>query len=317
MRGRKAVSRRGWLGPRALSAVLILGLGVLGPAGPARALVPRFPGYVLVGADGGVFAFGADRYAGSLAGRHLAARIVAVLPNADATRSRDGSVHPSGYLLVDAAGRVYPFGATHSSGDLSRARPSFPVVDAVGDSRGYLLVSADGGVFTFGQVRFRGSLAGRPLPAPIVGADFTANDLGYWLVDRQGHVYPFGDATVRARNVAGPVDERPTSSPVVGIAGNSRNDGYWIATGDGHVTSFGSAPPVGDMRRAHLAAPIVRIAAGSRPDSYYLLGADGGVFAFNTAFLGSTGGRRLAQPVTGMYFGFIPGSCAGLPPGFC
>jgi hypothetical protein len=265
----------------------------------------------LVGRDGGVFAFGADHFAGSLAGTHLAAPIVAALPNADATRNRDGSVEPSGYLLVDAAGHVYPIGNTRSLGDLSGLRLRAPIVDAVGDSRGYLMVGADGGVFTFGRIRFHGSLARQHLTAPIVGVALTGTD-GYWLVSRQGGVWPFGDA--RSIRVIPYVVPFPLG-PFIGIAGDGRNDGYWLATSDGHVFGLGSAHSYGDLSDRRLAAPIVRVTAV--PSGYYLLGADGGVFAFQAPFLGSMTGHRLAQPATGMYFRFIPNSCVGLPPGAC
>jgi hypothetical protein len=310
-----------------LSAALCVGLGVLVPAGPARASVPApRPGYVVVGADGGVFAFGVDRFAGSLAGTLRRAPIVAVLPNADAERRRDGTVQPSGYLLVDAAGHVYPLGDTHSLGDLSRLQLRAPIVDAVGDSHGYLMVGADGGVFTFGRIRFRGSLAGQELSGPIVGAAL-AGAGGYWVASRSGRVWSFGAALA----VGAPVEFPPLTPPlvlpppVVGIAGDGNSDGFWLARSDGQVMPFGGAPDFGDLHLRHLAAPIVRIERGpghypfaQRAGSgYYLLGVDGGVFAFNAPFLGSMSGHRLARPATGMYIRLIPNSCIGLPLTLC
>jgi hypothetical protein len=271
----------------------------------------------LVSADGGVFAFGNHRFAGGLAGRQLAAPIVGALANPDAKFDPDGTVRPSGYLLVDAAGHVYPFGETRSLGDLTGRHLRAPIVAAAGNSRDYILVGADGGVFTFGHVFFQGSLAGRHLPAPIVGA--VLDDIGsYSLADRQGRVYSFCCGGVVKPTA--PLSFAVTAgSPVVDIAGGNV-DGYWLATSDGHVVGVGTdlLRPLGDMHRAHLAAPIVRIIHSENqfrpgcctpqlgPSGYYLLAADGGVFAFNAQFLGSLSGHRLAQPVTGMYFGLVP-----------
>ena len=61
---------------------------------------------------------------------------------------------------------------------------------------GYWFVAADGGVFSFpaDPRRFHGSLGDRTLPAPVVAMASTATGNGYWLLGRDGKLYPFGDA---------------------------------------------------------------------------------------------------------------------------
>jgi hypothetical protein len=60
---------------------------------------------------------------------------------------------------------------------------------------GYYMLSPAGGVFAKGAP-FKGSLPGEghTPSAPIVGGAATLSGEGYWLVDRSGMVYAFGDA---------------------------------------------------------------------------------------------------------------------------
>ena len=67
---------------------------------------------------------------------------------------------------------------------------------------GYIVVAPDGGVFAYPDTLFHGSVpglkdaSGNPvkLTGDIVGAAWTQTGNGYWLVDRTGAVYSFGDA---------------------------------------------------------------------------------------------------------------------------
>jgi hypothetical protein len=273
--------------------------------------------YELVGADGGVFTGVGATYSGSLGGRHIAHPIVAVL---DA--SANTTIGP-GYLLVDSAGIVYPFGLK-SFGDLRGVHLNAPIVAAVSVPGiapyrgGYVMVAADGGVFAFGGARFPGSLAPFHLRVPIVGVQAAFlpgvaggpadGRVGYWLVDAAGHVYTLGGA-----KFDGDLGATRLTAPVVGIALSS--GGYLLATGDGKVYAFGSALWRGDASQLHLHAPIVGITAFG--DGYYLFAADGGVFTYGSArYFGSTGSRRLSAPITAMALQFNTAPCQ-LPLGYC
>ncbi len=145
--------------------------GFAGSDGAVRSLVPviggatsRFlngPGYWLVRADGTVDAFGAAPALGSLAGVHLHAPIVAIVP----------SPAGIGYWLVGADGAVFPFGSAGSFGSLAGGKRTTPVVGLVptATGSGYWLVDADGGFYSFGDAGFAGSLGAVKLAAPIVG----------------------------------------------------------------------------------------------------------------------------------------------------
>ncbi len=262
------------------------------------------PNYQLVGADGGVFAFGGAHFSGGLGGQPIGHKIVAVL-NASAN-----AIDGPGYLLVDSAGIVYPFGLK-SYGDLRGVRLRSPIVGAVavgapdGSKGGYLLVAADGGVFAFGAAHFPGSLAAFHLPAPIVGMALSLNPgtapgappdpdpFSYRLADTAGRVYTLGRAPFH-----GDLTHAPSISPVVGILADT--DGYLLATANGRVIPFGIASE-GDISHLHLSAPISGIALAGIGGGYVLFASDGGVFTFGAGrFLGSMAGRHLNAPITAM-----------------
>ncbi len=91
-------------------------------------------GYWLVGADGGVFAFGDATFHGSLANTHLAAAIVAAIPTPDG----------GGYWLVGADGGVFAFGDATFHGSLANTHLAAAIVAAIPtpDGGGYWLASA-------------------------------------------------------------------------------------------------------------------------------------------------------------------------------
>ncbi len=247
---------------------------------------PTTQGYLLGAADGGVFAFGAAHFAGSLAGLRLNA------PVAGITAAPGG-----GYWLVGSDGGVFALGGAPFDGSLGGTPLPAPVIGmaAVPGGPGYWLVGAGGAVYPFGGAPALGSLSG-PLPGPIVGMAATPDGKGYWLVGADGSVYPFGSA-----GHFGSMAGHTLDAPVVGMAPAHDGAGYWLVAGDGGVFAFGSAGFAGSMGGQHLAAPVVGMAADDDGTGYWLAGSDGGVFAFGSAaFDGSMGGRPLAAPVVGV-----------------
>ncbi|HLH28293.1 MAG TPA: alkaline phosphatase family protein, partial [Acidimicrobiales bacterium] len=125
------------------------------------AATPDGRGYWLVGADGGIFAFGDARFLGSANGMHLDAPIVAIASTPDG----------GGYWLSAADGGVFAFGDARFVGSAHGARLSAPIVGmAAGpDGEGYALAAADGGVFAFGDEPYDGSAAPLRPRAKVVG----------------------------------------------------------------------------------------------------------------------------------------------------
>jgi len=122
-----------------------------------------------------------------------------------------------------------------------------------------------------------------------VGIAATLDGGGYWLVQADGVVSRFGDASWFGPN--GPV--RSLSAPVVGIARTYDDQGYWLATAAGHVYSFGDAHNYGSLRSPPQ-APITSIAATPDGDGYWLLSANGHVYGFGNASVEGMPSAQLA-----------------------
>ena len=174
----------------------IPGLG-LHPAGsglpnslnaPIVGMVPSADGggYFMVASDGGVFAFGDARFAGSCPGiGGCSGAAVAVMPDASG----------NGYWVVTATGQVYTFGDAPYYG--APGQQSAPVTSAVRtpDGRGYWILFADGAISNYGDASNFGSPAGLLGGIDPATAIFTTSDGGgYWVASANGAVDNYGDA---------------------------------------------------------------------------------------------------------------------------
>jgi hypothetical protein len=126
---------------------------------PVQSLVPDpdGTGYWLVASDGGIFAFGDARFAGSMGGRRLNAPVRSLVPDGDG----------DGYWLVASDGGVFAFNAPFR-GSLGDVRLNKPVRGMVRYGNGYVMVGEDGGIFAFSDKPFSGSLGSVPPASPIV-----------------------------------------------------------------------------------------------------------------------------------------------------
>jgi SpoIID/LytB domain protein len=143
-------------------------------------------GYWLVASDGGIFSFGDAPFLGSMGGVRLNQPMVGMAADPDG----------KGYWTVARDGGIFSFHAQFH-GSTGAMRLNQPIVGMTANPKGgYWFVAGDGGVFTFpaDPRRFHGSLGDRTLPAPVVGMASTRTGDGYWLLDRNGTVYRFGDA---------------------------------------------------------------------------------------------------------------------------
>ncbi|MGH9154429.1 MAG: superoxide dismutase family protein, partial [Acidimicrobiales bacterium] len=152
-------------------------------------------GYLLVAADGGVFAFGDATFAGSTGALRLNQPVMGMAVSSSG----------QGYWLVAADGGVFAFGDARFSGSTGALRLNRPVVALAPtpSGLGYWLVAADGGVFAFGDAVFRGSTGDIALNQPIVSIVPTESGGGYWLVAADGGVFAFGDAPFVGSAAAG------------------------------------------------------------------------------------------------------------------
>jgi hypothetical protein len=174
----------------------IPGLGV-SPAGsgapkelnaPIVGMVPSYDdgGYFMVGADGGIFAFGDAQFEGScpsLAGG-CSGTAVAVMPDASGR----------GYWLVTATGNVYTFGDAPYLGAPGSQGSTVTSAVRTSDGAGYWILLANGDVFGYGDAGKLGNATsfGGANPASAIFA--TSDDSGYWVASGNGSVDTFGDA---------------------------------------------------------------------------------------------------------------------------
>ena len=174
----------------------IPGLGVH-PAGsglpnslnaPIVGMVPSHDGsgYFMVASDGGVFAFGDARFAGSCPGiGGCSGAAVAVMPDASG----------KGYWLVTQTGNIYSFGDAAYYG--APGDTGFQVTSAVRtpNGGGYWILTANGAVYGYGNARYFGNAAGAFGGTTQATAIFTTSDGGgYWIASANGTVNQYGDA---------------------------------------------------------------------------------------------------------------------------
>ena len=241
----EAVSPPGTPGPIDVTVTSGAGTSSTGPADRYTYLNPTAspPSYLEVASDGGVFAFGAARYQGSMGDRPLAAPIVGL-----------ASTPGGGYWEIAADGGVFAFGNAGFFGSMGGRSLVAPIVGLAPtpDGGGYWEIAADGGAFSFGDAGFFGSMGGKSLVAPIVGLAPTPDGGGYWEVAADGGVFGFGDA-----GFFGSMGGKSLAAPIVGLTPTRDGGGYWLVAADGGVFSFGDAGFAGSMGGKPLVAPIV------------------------------------------------------------
>jgi len=255
------------------------------PAGPA-ANGGSVSAYWLVGADGGVFAFGGASFYGSMGGTHLNQPVVGLA----ATAPRNWA----GYREVATDGGVFTFGNAGYFGSMGGSHLNRPIVGMVGtpDGKGYWLVASDGGIFAFGDAGFFGSMGGSHLNQPIVGMDAAPDGKGYWLVASDGGIFAFGDA-----RFFGSTGNIHLVSPIVSMAGVTSGLGYVLTAADGGVFAFGGAGYYGSLGSTPKSRPIASLARTVDGGGYWMVDTNGAVTAFGDATYWGSTPQFIAAPI--------------------
>ena len=221
-------------------------------------------GYWLATSDGHVYAENAP-FHGSLAGKHLASKVVAIA----------GDPKTNGYWLVTAKGVVTGFDAP-SLGSATGGTMVGIASDASGS--GYWVLNSSGHVFAFGAPA-RGSV--KHPSGKVVGIASDTQSNGYWVVTSTGHVYAFHAKAFASKKLSG----------VTGIAADPHKSAYWITTASGQVFGFGVAWE-GNM--PFNVGKVVGIAGDGGPlTGYWLATATGHVGAIGSAFHGDHPGSGI------------------------
>jgi hypothetical protein len=247
--------------------------GDAAPGDAVAALVPTPTGhgYWLVGCDGSVFHFGdAAPLAGTGAQMTHHGGAVAAIAAPTGT----------GFWVIAADGTTAAVGTAPPL--VFTPRPSSPIVAAAAPraGNGPWAVTASGTVIAaHGAVTYRGDRA----QGTVVGIAPTPDGRGYWLANRAGAVFAFGDAIGLV-----PANASPITTTVVGIAATADGRGYWLVGSDGTVIPFGDAAAYGSAVWRTLSGvqsedtpapgPTVGIVeARGRAEGYWVFGTTGRV----------------------------------------
>jgi len=204
----------------------------------------------------------------------------------------------SGYWMVGADGKVYPFGDARSLGDAPLLPGTEPVhLEPSPSNNGYWIPDSAGHVFAMGDARWLGNADSSKLAAgeKVTSLSATRSGQGYWIFTSKGRVLPFGDAAFY-----GDMSAVRLNGPVVGSIATASGKGYYMVASDGGIFSFGDARFYGSMGNTRLNAPVQSLVPDGDGVGYWLVASDGGIFAFDAPFRGSMGSNKLNKPITGM-----------------
>jgi hypothetical protein len=211
---------------------------------------PGPDGYLMAGADGGVFAEGGANFFGSLGGQLLPSPIAAIA----------GTPAGDGYWLGAQNGKVYHFG---NAPDLPAVMlPSGAHITGMAsttDGKGLWLTDQLGDIYAEGDATYMGGANTVHPNAPIVGIASLEGGQGYVQVGSDGGVFSYGVGFFGSVPGTLAASHQRLNAPIVGIALTHSGKGYWEAGADGGVFNYGDAPFLGSMGGVRLNGPVVGI----------------------------------------------------------
>jgi hypothetical protein len=195
-----------------------------------------------------------------------------------------------GYWVVTWGGRVFQFGDAAALPAVNHAHPIRGIV--AGPAGGYWLYTAYGNVYSSrGTKRYGSPATSGYVGGTIKGMVATSDGRGYWLVDSQGTVFNFGDASAFP-----PVTP---ANPVIGIEAAPRG-GYWLYTAQGNVyPSSGTRWYGSPYASGYRGSLITGLVASPDGKGYWVLNSSGSVSAYGDAAPVSP--VRLPQAPTGIF----------------
>jgi hypothetical protein len=239
------------------------------------------PLYWLRNRYGNIYASQGTRYYGSPHGSGFRAASIT-----GAAATLDGL----GYWVVSRAGKVFNFGDAEG---LPAIRPTRRIIGIVAAAEGgYWLYSPAGTIYPSQGTAFYGAPAGSSLRGSVVtGMAATPDGLGYWMVNRAGTVFNFGDAAAlpavrHSGRVAG----------IVAAAGG----GYWLYTPAGNIYPSRGAKWYGSPAASGVhGSTITGFTATPDGQGYWVVDSAGDVFPYGDA--ASLSAIRHKHAITGIF----------------
>ncbi|MDQ1491793.1 MAG: trimeric autotransporter adhesin [Actinomycetota bacterium] len=213
----------------------------------------------------------------------------------------NGAPTKSGYWMLGAEGKIFPFGDAKSMGDPSAAMPADTKatrLEPTPTAAGYWVLNEAGSVYAYGDAPALGGVNAGDLGAheKATSLSATPSGKGYWIFTTKGRVFPFGDAAS-----FGDLSKVNLNGAVQSSIATPSGKGYFMVASDGGVFAFGDAIFRGSMGAVKLNQPVQSLVPTRDGVGYWLVASDGGIFAFgNAPFRGSMGDKKLNKPVVGM-----------------
>jgi hypothetical protein len=254
-------------------------------------------GYWLLNKRGQVFALGNARWYGSAPSGVATFTGIAATPNG------------AGYWLVTSTGRVFAFGdAAVAAKTSGAAEPAFTadaassaasagkvtvgisadktIAKTAGRYTAYWTVTAAGGVYGYGGAPFLGSpqRSRVTLAKPITAVASMNSGAGYWLLEGNGRVFPYGKAKTYPL-----AKKQKLTGSFIGIAADATDTGYWtteeanpLFSNTTYIYSYGTAQYYGEPTTLGNIPPVDGIASTVSGQGYWLV-TQNGVMTFGNA----------------------------------
>ena len=193
-------------------------------------------GYYLVGADGGVFAFGDAQYDGGLNGGSKYGKIT-YPGNVIGIAAYKGG----GYWIMTSTGATYAFGNAPSLGNATGST-GIVSINSSPDGKGYYAISETNQGYNFDDDTSCGNSTYAPSANDYSVQAITINNGGCVMVDAAGNVIESTNYTLTYGQMGvNTTTGGSFASPVVGAASTGDQKGYWMVEANGHVYSYGDA----------------------------------------------------------------------------
>jgi hypothetical protein len=179
----------------------------------------------------------------------------------------------NGFWAMTDKGAILPVLGAQYSGGVDSVFSLIEVVELMAqpNGRAYRVAAKNGQIYDFNVTSLAGGSTNRK---EVVAAASTSSGDGYWLIQPDGSISTFGDASYFPQLEIGEeviVDSAPYA------------DGVLVLTNNGKVSVLGEGQYHGDMSESKLSSPVVDIDGSADGQGYLITTLDGVVTQFGNA----------------------------------